>query len=94
MADVPLGAFVSGGLDSSLIAALMQSECRQPIKLFTIGLGTWPDSEHSHAARVAEYLGAEFYPLIIQPNDFFERSAPLMSHSAIRRRFRLYSSRR
>ncbi|MGB7979067.1 MAG: asparagine synthase (glutamine-hydrolyzing) [Chlamydiales bacterium] len=68
MADVPLGAFVSGGLDSSLIAALMQSECRQPIKLFTIGL-EHGHSEHSHAARVAEYLGAEFYPLIIQPND-------------------------
>lgn len=68
VADVPLGAFVSGGIDSSLIAALMQAESGQSPKIFSIGLES-DHSEHPHAARVASYLGAEFYPLIVTAQD-------------------------
>jgi asparagine synthase (glutamine-hydrolysing) len=68
VADVPLGAFVSGGLDSSLIAAVMQAEMGKGPKIFSIGLDHI-HSEQEHAARVASYLGADFHPLIVQPSD-------------------------
>lgn len=68
IADVPLGAFVSGGIDSSLIAALMQLESGQKAKIFSIGLDNI-HSEQEHAARVADYLGADFHPLIVTAGD-------------------------
>ena len=68
IADVPLGAFVSGGIDSSLIAALMQAESGKKAKIFSIALNH-VHSEQEHAARVADYLGAEFHPLVVQATD-------------------------
>lgn len=68
VADVPIGAFVSGGVDSSLIAALMQAEMGRKAKIFSIGLDH-VHSEQEHAARVASHLGADFYPLVVQASD-------------------------
>lgn len=64
VSDVPLGAFVSGGIDSSLIAALMQAESGRPAKIFHLGFDNLEHSEHEHAGRVASFLGAEYHPLI------------------------------
>lgn len=68
IADVPIGAFVSGGIDSSLIAALMQQESGQPVDMFSIALNHG-HGEQQHAAKVAEHLGSRFHPLVVSARD-------------------------
>lgn len=67
IADVPVGAFLSGGIDSSLIVALMQQE--RKIKTFTIGFEESEYSEAPYARRIAEHLGTEHIEITIE-NDF------------------------
>jgi len=57
VADVPLGALLSGGLDSSLVVALMQAQSRQPVRTFTIGFAESDYDEAQHAKAVARHLG-------------------------------------
>jgi asparagine synthase (glutamine-hydrolysing) len=69
VADVPLGAFLSGGIDSSLVAALMTRAANRPIDAFTIGFeGDAQGSEHEHAAAVARHLGARHHVLMLAPD--------------------------
>lgn len=68
VADVPVGAFVSGGIDSSLVAALMQAQSRHKVPLFSIALNH-VDGEQEHAERVANWLGADFHPLVVEASD-------------------------
>jgi asparagine synthase (glutamine-hydrolysing) len=59
VADVPLGAFLSGGVDSSAVTALMQAQSSRPIKTFTVGFGQQDYDEAAHAREVSTRLGTD-----------------------------------
>ena len=63
MSDVPLGAMLSGGLDSSLVVALMAEQMSEPVKTFAVGFAGSPASELADAREVAAFLGADHHEL-------------------------------
>ena len=79
MSEVPLGAFLSGGIDSSAVVALMAQESSEKVKTFSIGFEEQDFSELHHARRVAEYVGAEHHEFIVRP-DAMEILPTLVEH--------------
>lgn len=76
-ADVPVGAFLSGGIDSSLVVALMQARHSAKVKTFTIALADAAFDEAGDARAVADHLGTEHAELVVTPADALDAVASL-----------------
>ena len=72
LADVPLGAFLSGGVDSSLVVALMQEHSATPVKTFTVGFADRAYDESGDAARVAAHIGTDHTTLDLSDREAME----------------------
>jgi asparagine synthase (glutamine-hydrolysing) len=71
MGDVPVGVFLSGGLDSSSIAAEMAAQRREPVQSFSVGYADEQYSELPYARVMAEHIGAEHHEVVMGPDEFF-----------------------
>lgn len=98
VSEVPLGAYLSGGLDSSLIVAMMARLSDRPIKTFSVGYGDGAYDEGRFAEAVAKRVGAEHQHLVVGPEEYRKGLVPLIRHRdaplAIPRRSPSWSSRR
>ena len=80
MADVPLGMFLSGGIDSSAVAALMAREVNRPIETFSVAFADRAFSELTYAREVAQAVGAISHEVVIDDGDFFGALPRLIWH--------------
>ena len=80
MADVPLGVFLSGGIDSSAIAGLMARRMDRPLKTFSVAFADRAFNELAYAREVATSLGAENHEVVVSERDFFDALPRLIWH--------------
>ena len=80
VADVPLGAFLSGGLDSSLVVALMAEEERDAVKTYTIGFDQAEFDESKHAALIASHLGVQNTARVLRGSDVLAQLPDLVRY--------------
>jgi asparagine synthase (glutamine-hydrolysing) len=72
MSDVPLGVFLSGGIDSSVLAALVARATKEPIQTFAVGFADREANELPYARRAAAHIRAEHHELTVTPSEFFQ----------------------
>ena len=80
MSDVPLGMFLSGGVDSSVIAALMKRMVTGPVVTFSVGYREAAFSELAFSKQVAEHLGTKHQEVVVEPREFFNALPRLVWH--------------
>jgi len=80
MSDVPLGVFLSGGLDSSVVAALMTRIRREPVETFSVGYEEAPYSELPFAHAVAKHIGSVHHEVRVSRKEFFDELPKLIRH--------------
>ncbi len=80
MADVPLGMFLSGGIDSSAIAAVMSGMVSEPIKTFSVGFDDREANELEYARLVARTYNTDHHEVVVSPEDFFAALPKLVWH--------------
>jgi asparagine synthase (glutamine-hydrolysing) len=80
MADVPLGVFLSGGIDSSVVAALMARHVGRPVQTFSVAFADRAFNELEYARQVARAIGAEGHEVVIDDRDFFGALPRLVWH--------------
>ncbi|KXJ99375.1 MAG: asparagine synthase [Acidobacteria bacterium OLB17] len=80
MADVPLGMFLSGGIDSSAIAGVMSQLVDEPIKTFSVAFDDREANEHRFARLVADEFGTDHHETIVTPDEFFDALPKLVWH--------------
>ena len=80
MSDVPLGMFLTGGVDSSAIAAIMKRNFSGPVKTFAVGYREAEFSELSYARHVAQAIGTEHHEIVVGMDDFFDALPRLIWH--------------
>lgn len=80
MSDVPLGMFLSGGIDSSVIAALMARMIDRPLQTFSVAFGDRAFSELEYARQVSRAIGADAHEVVIGPREFFGALPRLVWH--------------
>ena len=80
VADVPLGAFLSGGVDSTLIVALMAEREPEAVKTYTIGFDQAEFDESEHAARIASHLGVQHTVRVLQGRDVLDQLPDLVRY--------------
>jgi asparagine synthase (glutamine-hydrolysing) len=80
MSDVPLGMFLSGGIDSSAICAVMSQMVDEPIKTFSVGFDESSANEFEYARLVADAYGTDHRETVIKPDDFFEALPRMIWH--------------
>ena len=72
VADVPVGVFLSGGIDSTLVTSLLQKDSPTPLKTFTIGFSDEEYNEAQHAKKIAAHLGTDHTELYCNPKEAFD----------------------
>jgi asparagine synthase (glutamine-hydrolysing) len=80
MSDVPLGMFLSGGIDSSAIAAIMARMIDKPLQTFSVAFKQRAFNEIAYARQVAQAIGAQSHEIVIDDRDFFEALPRLLWH--------------
>jgi asparagine synthase (glutamine-hydrolysing) len=80
MSDVPLGVFLSGGIDSSGIAALMAGMMGEPVRTFSVGFAEPDADELPYARLVARSIGAQHHEVVVSPGEFFDALPRLIWH--------------
>ena len=80
MADVPLGAFLSGGIDSAAITAIMAQLVREPVKTFSVAFAEREANELQYARMVAERFRTDHHEIVVSPSQFFEAVPSMIWH--------------
>ncbi len=80
MSDVPLGVFLSGGLDSSALAAIVAKMAAPPLRTFAVGFADREANELGYARQVADWIGSEHRDVVVTPDQFFAALPTLIWH--------------